>query len=296
MSEPILAESDAPETERGTTSAMPWALTGLSLAVLMPSLDTSIANASLPAMAQAFNASFQEVQWIVLAYLLAITTLIVGAGRLGDMFGRRRLLLAGIVLFTAASLLCGVATTLWMLVTARVAQGLGAAIMMALAIAFVGDTVPNAKTGSAMGILGTMSAVGTTLGPSLGGLLIARVGWGAIFLINVPFGILTFLLGHRYLPADRQNQNQKPTTFDAVGTMLLALALAAYALAMTIGHGQFSQLNIALILAAVCGAGLFILVEARIASPLIQLATFHDPVLSSGLMTSALVSTVMMAT
>src|SRR6185369_8307914 len=112
--------------------------------------DTSIANAGLPALAQAFSASFQAVQWIVLAYLLAITTLIVSVGRFGDIMGRRRLLLVGIGLFTVASLLCGVAPTLSLLIAARAAQGLGAAIMMALTMAFVGETVPKAKTGSAM--------------------------------------------------------------------------------------------------------------------------------------------------
>lgn len=121
--------------------------------MLMSSLDTSIANAGLPTLAQAFNASFQEVQWIVLAYLLAITTLIVSLGRLGDIVGRCRLLLIGIGLFTVASLLCGVAPTLWLLITARAAQGLGAAIMMALTVALVGETVPKSQTGSAMGLL-----------------------------------------------------------------------------------------------------------------------------------------------
>jgi len=163
-----------------------WALASLSLSMLMPSLDTSIANAGLPTLAQAFTASFQAVQWIVLAYLLAITTLIVSVGRLGDIVGRRPLFLAGIGLFTVASLLCGVAPTLWLLIAARAAQGLGAAIMMALAVALVGETVPKAKTGSAMGLLGTMSAIGTTLGPSLGGVLIAGLGWRTIFLVNVP--------------------------------------------------------------------------------------------------------------
>jgi len=151
----------------------------------MPSLDTSIANVGLPALAQSFHASFQHVQWIVLAYLLAITTLIVSAGRLGDIVGRRRLLIAGIGLFTIASLLCGAAPTLSLLIAARAAQGLGAAVMMALTVAIAGETVPKTKTGSAMGLLGTMSAIGTTLGPSLGGLLIAGFGWPSIFLINV---------------------------------------------------------------------------------------------------------------
>jgi EmrB/QacA subfamily drug resistance transporter len=273
-----------------------WALASLSLAMLLSSLGTSIANVGLPTLAQAFDASFGEVQWIVLAYLLAITTLIVSVGRLGDIIGRRRLLLAGILLFTAASVLCGVAPTLGLLIAARGAQGLGAAVMMALALAFVGETVPKARTGSAMGLLGTMSAIGTALGPSLGGVLIAGPGWPAIFLVNVPLGILAFLLAQRCLPVDIRGPKADRPGFDTRGTALLACTLAAYALAMTIGRGSFGPLNMALLSAAVFGAGLFLRAEARAASPLIRPAMFRDPVLSAGLAASALVATVMMAT
>lgn len=280
------------------TPSVRWALVSLSLSMLLSALGTSIANVGLPTLAQVFSASFQEVQWIVLAYLLAITTLIVSVGRLGDIIGRRRLLLSGIFLFTLASVLCGVAPTLWLLIGARAMQGLGAAIMMALTMAFVGDTVEKAKTGSAMGLLGTMSATGTALGPSLGGVLIAGLGWQAIFLITVPLGFLTFLLAQRYLPADRPAPKAEPgrAGFDTVGTLLLALTLAAYALAMTIGRGSFGPLNIALLLAALFGAGLFVLAETKVAAPLIRLAMFRDPVLCGSLAMSALVSTVIMAT
>jgi EmrB/QacA subfamily drug resistance transporter len=277
------------------SSSVRWALASLSLSMLMPSLDTSIANAGLPTLAQAFTASFQSVQWIVLAYLLAITTLIVSVGRIGDIMGQRRLLLVGISLFTVSSLLCGVAPTLWLLIAARAVQGLGAAIMMALTVALVGETVPKEKTGSAMGLLGTMSAIGTTLGPSLGGLLIAGLGWQSIFLVNVPLGILNFLLAHRYLPVDRREPKTDRASFDPVGTLLLALTLAAYALAMTIGQG-FGPLNMVLLLAAVFGIALFVRVEAKAASPLIRLAMFRNPLLSASLAMSTLVSTVMMAT
>src|SRR5262245_34617617 len=180
-----------------------WALASLSLSMLLSSLGTSIANVALPTLAQAFVASFQDVQWVVLAYLLAITTLIVGAGRLGDLTGRRRLLLVGFVLFSVASALCGAAPTLWLLVAARAAQGGGAAIMMALTMALVGEAVPKERTGRAMGLLGTMSAIGTALGPSLGGIMIAGLGWRAIFLINLPLGLLAFALAYRFLPVDR---------------------------------------------------------------------------------------------
>jgi EmrB/QacA subfamily drug resistance transporter len=272
------------------------ALASLSLSMLLSSLGISIANVALPTLTQAFNASFQEVQWIVLAYLLAITTLVVSVGRLGDITGRRRLLLAGLFLFTVASVLCGVAPTLSLLIAARVAQGLGAAVMMALTIAFVGETIPKARTGSAMGLLGTMSAIGTALGPSLGGLLIAGAGWRAIFLVNVPLGLLAVVLAYCYLPADRREPNTDRAGFDVVGTLLLALALGAYALAMTIGRGSFGPFNMALLLAAGLGTGFFVLAEARAASPLIRLAAFRDPVLSASLATGTFVSTVMMAT
>lgn len=273
-----------------------WALTGLSLSVLLSSLGTSIANVALPTLAQAFNASFPQMQWIVLAYLLAITTLIVSVGRLGDITGRRRLLLVGIILFTLASVACAVAPTLHALVAARALQGAGAAVMMALTMAFVGDAVPKERTGSAIGLLGTMSAIGTALGPSIGGALIAGWGWRAIFLVNVPLGILALLLAHRHLPADRRVPEALRTGYDLVGTLLLALTLAAYALAMTTGAAGFGPLNLALLSAAACGVGLFVRAEARALSPLIRLEMFRNRVLSARLVTSLLVATVMMAT
>ena len=289
-----VAAGSAGSVER--TPSVRWALASLSLSMLLSSLGTSIANVGLPTLAQAFNASFQAVQWVVLAYLIAITALIVSVGRLGDLTGRRRLLLAGIFLFTAASVLCGVAPTLWLLIAARALQGLGAAIMMALTMAFVGETVPKAKTGSAMGLLGTMSAIGTALGPSLGGVLIAGLGWPAIFFINLPLGLLTFLLACRYLPVDRQVSKADRARFDHLGTLLLALTLAAYALAMTTGRGSLGPLNVVLLLAAVFGVGLFALAETRAASPLLRLAMFRNPVLSAGFAMSTLVTTVVMAT
>jgi len=272
------------------------ALAALSLAMLLSSLGTSIANVGLPTMAEALDASFQDVQWIVLAYLLAITTLIVSVGRLGDIIGRRRLLLGGIALFTIASVACGAAPSLSLLVAARALQGLGAAIMMALAMAFVGDTVAKAQTGRAMGLLGTMSAVGTALGPSLGGLLIAGFDWRAIFLVNVPLGLVAFVLAYCCLPVDGRAATVRRGGFDGVGTLLLAMTLAAYALAMTIGRGNFGSLNIALLAAAGFGVGVFLLAETKAASPLIRPAMFHRSGLGASLAMSALVSTVMMAT
>ncbi|MGE0737054.1 MAG: MFS transporter [Alphaproteobacteria bacterium] len=287
-------------TDSAQTPSVSWALAALSLSMLLSSLGTGIANVGLPTLALAFGASFQAVQWVVLAYLLTVTTLIVGAGRLGDMVGRKRLLLAGLVVFTAGSALCGAAPTLELLIAARAIQGLGAAVIMALTLAMVGAVVPKAKTGRAMGLLGTMSAIGTALGPSLGGALIAGFGWRALFVAMVPLGIAAFVLARRALPQDAAANQAAPKTarpgFDAVGTLLLALTLAAYALAMTLGRGGFGWLNAALLAAAALGLALFLRTEARAASPLIRLPMLREPTLRAGLALSALVSTVLMAT
>ncbi len=266
-----------------------WALASLCLSMLMPSLDTSIANAGLPALAQALGTGFAHVQWVVLAYLLAITSLIVAAGRLGDLFGRRRLLMAGVALFTLASLACGLAGSLATLAAARALQGVDAAAMLALTVALVGETIPRERTGRAMGLLGTMSAIGTTLGPSLGGALTAGFGWRAIFLVNVPIGVANLLLAWRCLPRPPAGPATPRPRVDWPGTLLLALTLAAYALAMTARRP-------ALLAAAALGALLFALVEARSAAPLVRPATFRDARLAASLATSALVATVIMTT
>ena len=180
------------------------ALVCLSLSMLLASLGTSIANVGLPALAHVFNASFHAVQWVVLAYLFAITAVIVNAGRLGDRLGRRQLLLSGLLLFAAACALCAVAPSLPWLIGARVLQGVGAAVMMAMTLAMVGETVSRERTGRVMGWLGTMSAVGTAMGPSVGGMLLSLWGWRALFLVGAPLGMLAAALAFHYLPADRQ--------------------------------------------------------------------------------------------
>jgi|CXWL01.1.fsa_nt_gi EmrB/QacA subfamily drug resistance transporter len=285
-----------PPPAQPLAGSLRWTLASLSLTMLLSALGTSIANVGLPALTQAFAASLLQVQWVVLAYLLAITTLIVSVGRLGDLVGRRRLMLVGIGVFTLASVWCAAAPTLSILIAARAVQGLGAAIMMALTLALVGESIPRERTGSALGLLGSMSAVGTALGPALGGLLLHAFDWRALFVVNLPLGVLAWLLVWRCLPADRAVVADQRTRFDVVGTLLLGLTLAAYALAMTLGRGHIGVANIALLVATVVGVGLFVLVEARANSPLIRLSILRNPLLSAGFATSALVTTVVMAT
>ncbi|WP_411741675.1 MFS transporter [Pseudomonas sp. GL-B-16] len=282
--------------EKMKSISIQGALASLSLSMLLSSLGTSIANVGLPTLAEAFSASFQAVQWVVLAYLLSITALIVSVGRLGDLLGRRRLLLIGIAVFTVASLLCALAPNLWLLIGARALQGVGAATMMALTMALVSGAVPKEKMGSAMGMLGTMSAIGTSLGPTLGGVLIVQVGWQGIFLLNLPLGVLAIGLAWRFLPEDRHEKASTRPDFDALGTLVLVLTLLAYALAMTLGRGSFGPLNTALLLVAIIGLMVFVFVEQTAASPLVKLALLRNLLLSAGFAMSSLVTTVLMAT
>ncbi|MGN6513936.1 MAG: MFS transporter [Lysobacteraceae bacterium] len=273
---------------------LPWALATLALTMLLSSLGTSIANVALPTLVEAFHTSFQAAQWVVLSYLLAVTTLVVSVGRLGDLVGRRRLLLGGITLFTASSVACGASGHLAVLIAARVGQGFGAAVMMALSMALVGDAVPRERTGQAMGFLGTMSAAGTALGPSLGGLLIAMLGWRSLFLLNLPLGLLALALAHRVLP--RVAASDRRPAFDLPGSVVLAATLVAYALSMTLGKTAFGPRSIALLALALAGAGLFVLTQRRSASPLVRLGLFADRGISAGFVMSALVTTVAMTT
>ena len=180
------------KTDRG-------AMLALALATLLSSLGVSMANVALPVFAEQFSAPFASVQWVVIAYLLASTTLVVGAGRLGDLVGRARLLQGGIALFTGASALCLLVPSLPVLIAARVLQGAGGAAMMAMAL--VQSVVARDRTGQAMGLMGTMSALGTALGPSVGGFILGVAGWRALFGLVLPLGLIALWVVRRSLRA-----------------------------------------------------------------------------------------------
>ena len=183
----------------------------LALAMLLASVGTSIANIALPALSSGLAAPFHAVQWVVITYLAALTVCSVIVGRLGDRYGLKRMLLVGFGLFTLGALACGLATELSMLVAARALQGVGAAFLMTLTMALVRETAAENRMGRALGLLGTMSALGTALGPALGGLLLSTTGWRGIFLVLVPLGLLTLLLAARALPDGKGRAGRMPT-------------------------------------------------------------------------------------
>ncbi|MDN5624207.1 MAG: MFS transporter [Acinetobacter sp.] len=174
----------------------------LGLSILLASLGTSIVNIAIPTLAEVFLLPFIQVQAVVIGYLISLTITVVIAGRLGDRYGCKSMLIVGLVIFSLASLLCSVAPSLWILVAARSFQGIGAAFLMTLAMALTRQTVSKSQLGRAMGMLGTISALGTALGPVLGGLLITLSGWQSIFGLQFILASIAIILAWVLLPND----------------------------------------------------------------------------------------------
>lgn len=275
-------------------------LTGLSLAILLSQLGTNIINVALPTLVKDLGVEFSAVQWVVVSYLLVVTALIVGVGRFGDQLGKKRLYLWGLAVFMVASIVCALSNSLALLIVGRAGQGLGGAILMALSFAFVGEVFPKERTGFAMGVLSTMVSFGIALGPSLGSLALAAFGWQAVFWVNLPFGLLAFLLISRYLPnaVDAPKHPVPAARFDWLGTILLALTLGAYSLAMTFSgrEGFGSPLVLQFGLGALVGLVLFLAVQVKASAPLLKLSMFRNALLSLSMVMSVLVYAVMMAT
>lgn len=269
-----------------------WRLAALSLAMLLPSLGISVANVALPSLRAAFSVSNQEAQWAVIAYLVVVTSFLVTAGRLGDLLGRKRALLAGIAIFSLASLAAVFASGIWVVVAARAVQGIGAAMMMSLTVAAVGDVAPEGRSGMAMGLLGTVSAIGTAAGPSLGGILIVMFGWPSIFVLMAGAGLLAGAFVAAQLPDDTTG-NRQPA-FDIPGAMLLMLTVAGFALATTLSPPGY--VNGVLAGVAALGAAAFVRVESRASAPLVQLQMLKRPAIGAGLLSIGLVSAIVMTT
>ncbi len=278
------------------TASNPWPLACLAIGMLIASLGVSIPNVALPELTRAFAASIHGAQWVVLAYLLAMTVAIVIVGRLGDLLGYRRIFLSGLALFTLSSIACGVAPSLTILIAARAVQGLGAAVLMTLTVAMVRETVGPDRTGRAMGLMGTMSAIGTALGPSLGGVLIELAEWRAIFLVLAPIGAVAMAMALRVLPSSASSSTVPQGRFDWLGTVILTATLVAYLTAVTEGAEKFQDLGLPLLMVALTGLSLFVAVESRSKAPLVALQAFRSRALTGGLIVNLAVGTVMMAT
>lgn len=268
----------------------------LAAATLTASLGISIASVLLPTLTRSFSATVSEVQWVVLAYLMSVTITIVSAGRLGDLFGHRRVLIGGLAVFIAASAISAMAPTLGVLIAGRALQGLGGAILIALPMSIARVFVPTARLGTAMGLLGTTSAVGTALGPSLGGLLLTWGDWRVAFWLLAGFAGVALALTITALAPRPERAGASLKEMDVPGTVVLVGALAAYALATSGGAAGLPVSPGLLIFAALVALVLFVIVETRVASPLVPMALLRDRTAGIGFVMNLAVGTVMMST
>lgn len=271
-------------------------LTALAMATVAASMGISVATVAVPALSRSFGATMAGASWVMLAYLLAVTVVIVPGGRLGDLIGHRRTLLAGLAVFALASVLCAVAPTLQALVVMRAVQGAGGALLMAAPLAIARATVPAARLGAAFGALGAMSAVGTALGPSVGGALIGWLGWPAPFAALALVALGTMAAALRTLPRDPTPVALTAQRLDAPGALALSAALLAFALAFAGGASALSVHPGWLLGAAALGFAVFLAIERRAAAPMAPLHVFRDRALAAGLAMNLLVCAGLMAT
>lgn len=253
-----------------------WALIVLCLGVLMIVLDTTIVNVALPSIREDLHFTETSLVWVVNAYMLTFGGFLLLGGRLGDLLGHRRMFLAGLVLFTVASLACGLARGQGLLIAARAAQGLGGAVVSAVSLSLIMNLFTEAgERARAMGVYGFVCAGGGSLGVLLGGLLTSKLSWHWIFLVNIPIGVAVYALCLRLLPAARGGAGGGRLDVAGALAVTASLMLAVYAVVNGNEAGWTSAQSLGLLGAAALLMALFLAIEARVAEPLMPLALFR---------------------
>ncbi|HIZ17974.1 MAG TPA: MFS transporter [Candidatus Olsenella stercoravium] len=239
---------------------------------LMEMLDTTIANVALPTLQTAFEVDMALVQWVSSTLLVVSCAFLLTFGRLGDMIGKVRVFQFGVVTFTVGSLLSALAPSLPVLIAARAVQGLGIAASMANNQGIITEMFADSR-GRALGLLATFTALGAMSGPTIGGALVSMAPWRVIFLINVPIGVVSFLVGLRVLPNRRPAERKR---FDVKGAVLLSPAILLFFAAITLMQKGFSPLHAIMLAAAAVLLVLFVVVERRESDPLINMDVFKN--------------------
>ncbi len=253
-----------------------WALYVLCSGVLMIVLDTTIVNVALPSIRQDLHFTETALVWVVNAYMLTFGGFLLLGGRLGDLFGHRRLFLLGLVLFTVASLGCGLANSRVMLITARAIQGLGGAVVTAVALSLIMDLFSETgERAKAMGIYGFVCSAGGSIGVLLGGFLTTALNWHWIFLVNLPIGAGVYFASLRLLPPDHLPERTVRLDFAGAITVTSSLMLAVYAIVNGHELGWTSAATLTLLGAAAALMAAFLVIELRVREPLMPLSMFR---------------------
>src|SRR2546429_1596931 len=251
-----------------------WVLIATTLASSMAFIDSTVVNVALPALQTNLNATIVDVQWVIEAYSLLLSALLLVGGSLGDHYGRRRVFLVGVALFALASTWCGLAPDIHQLIAARAAQGLGAALLVPGSLAIISSSFAENERGRAIGTWSGFSAITTAIGPVMGGWLIEHLSWRAVFFINLPIALLVILIALRHVADTSDKEN---TRVDWVGAILAATGLGAlvYGLIESSRLGFSDQSVVIVLIAAGVLLIVFLFVEARISQPMLPLTLFR---------------------
>lgn len=270
-------------------------LLSVGLGTFMSALDASVVNTVLPVIRADYHVPVEVIQWVSTTYLLIMGSLLLSFGRLGDLRGHKRVYLAGLMVFVPASVLCGISSSVEMLIAARVIQGIGAAIVVSNAPAILIGSVHPSRIGQALGLQAAMTSIGLALGPSLGGWLTDQWGWKMIFFMNVPVGVAAFAIGLRHIPEEKSLPSREET-FDRVGALLFLAAFLALQVALSRGNnwGWLSAPTLGVFVGSAALAFLFLRQETTVKSPMLHLALFRNRLFSFSV-GSAMVNYICMA-
>ncbi len=260
-----------------------WILVTCALGGFMPVLDSGVVNLILPNLSKYFGTSLSTIEWTTMAYLLVISGLVIAIGRFGDLYGHKKIYLGGYIIFTAASLLCGLAPSVWMLIIFRGIQAIGGGMLVAMSPAIITGTVTPASRGRALSVSAVAMGAGTILGPVLGGILTTHLGWRSVFMINIPVGIIGFWMAQRTIPTHDEHEHASQS-FDLGGAALILFTLTAVLLPLSLVE-NYSWGNpwilISIAIGIVSAVG-FIFFEKRRTDPLLDINLFQNRIFLMG--------------
>jgi EmrB/QacA subfamily drug resistance transporter len=270
-----------------------WTLGALAFALFMIMLDNTVVNVALPSIQRDLGIGLSELEWTVNAYALMFAVLMLSGGKLADFFGRRRVFLIGLAVFTLSSLVCGLATTGGTLIGARTVQGVGAALMMPATLSIISATFPPHQRGMAIGIWAGVSAMALAIGPLIGGLLTQHIHWSWIFFVNVPIGVLGFAVGRLVIRESRDTSEDQ--RLDVPGLVASAVALFALTFALVEGnaYGWGDPLILGLFALAALAFVAFVLLEQHQRAPMLELGLFRSPTFAGANVVALLVTLAM---
>jgi EmrB/QacA subfamily drug resistance transporter len=254
-----------------------WTLMAVAFGLFMIMLDNTVVNVALPSIARDLKIGISELEWIVTGYALVFAALLITGGKLADMFGRRKIFVIGLAIFSLSSLACGLAPSASFLIGARCAQGIGAALMNPATLSIITATFPAKQRGQAIGIWAGVSALALAIGPLVGGLIVDNIGWNWIFFVNVPIGVLGIVVSLLVINESRDTSHEQSIDLPGLLTSGLALFSLSYALIEGNSKGWASAEILGLFVAAAVFLAAFVVLEKRQRLPMLDLSLFKIP-------------------